>query len=292
MQHTSTVALRLDPHPRHIDALLRFRLRFEPMFVGGVLLLIAVAIAAYFITKSDLTNHRDDVPVGHGEVIEVEEEVNRKTGAVTAYVVTARFEGASVMSRFNNVDWQPRLGEKVTIVGDGNPRHTMIAGGRLGGNPLLPLFVSGAIIVVFASSFLLHLWRTQRHLKLLEFGREGEAVFLRRKERWNKKGDDILVYEFFDGVRTRTLKNTSPGAHDQDRTEPILFDDTSAVFLESLPGLLHIEAGRFVAREPASRFEGLLALAMLPLAVLLLAAALWHGEVRTVDDLARVVLHS
>jgi hypothetical protein len=292
MQQTSAVALRLDALPREIDAPLRFRLRFEPMYGWAVAIsLLCIGCFLYIAVYCDLADHSDDTVIAQGKITAVEEVIVRtKRGPrVERYVVTATYPGGSVVSHFLDTSPpEPRVGAQVDILGDGDPKHVVIAGGRLRhGKLLFPLLFSLFPFIFYLCSFAIHLLVTQRHLSLLLHGKEGVATFVREKPA--RKGPPARVYEFFDGKKTKTLVNKSPGKHDSDAQEPILFDRWSAVFLESLPGHLRIERGRFVAREPATLRAGAFAIAAMPLLVALCAAALWYGEVRTVADLLRAM---
>jgi hypothetical protein len=195
---------------------------------------------------------------------------------------------SSMRQSWNSEAWEPpRVGARVDILGDGDPEHLVIAGGRLRhGRIFLPLLFSVVPFIFYIAAFGVHVVRTNRQLFLLQYGRRGEAKFVRLKPK--RKGPDARVYEFFDGRRRRELVNNSPGRNDSDELEPILFDHRSGVFLEALPGHLRIEDGRFVAREPATRLAGAFAIAVVPVLLVLLAATFWYAEVRSADDLLRL----
>ncbi len=85
-----------DPLPREVDALLRFRLRFEPMHPWAVLLAILCLFCFQYIARyCDLTDHTDDTVIAQGEITDVEEVIarNKRGRYVDYYVVTARSPG-------------------------------------------------------------------------------------------------------------------------------------------------------------------------------------------------------
>jgi hypothetical protein len=248
---TSAAPLRLDPRPRHVPWLLRQRLRFVPLLYPMIFGIPFMLGGALFLAETDLTDHDDDTVVGVARVVDVDFHKDSE-GDVTRYAVTAVLpDGRRFTSHFENSRQWHQIGDSATAFGDAHPHHLRLESGHLRqkGAGLQVLF-SVLVVLFVVVGTAQQVRKAKADIHLLCEGSEAQAHLVRHVK--GDDGPDTLTFRFFDGVREREFSHTTSSTTSltDEPYEAVLFDDDSAVLLDSLPGLPRVEDGHLVVRRP------------------------------------------
>lgn len=272
---TSAAPLRLDPRPRHVPWLLRQRLRFVPLLLPMIFGVPFVLASAVILSGTDMTDHDDDVAVGVARVADVDFHKDSE-GDVTKYVVTAVLpDGRRVVSHFQTSSQWHQIGDSATVFGDVDPNHLRLESGYLRHEaPGYPLVLALLVLFFTVCGTAHYVLKAKADIHLLRDGSEGQAHLVRHEK--GDDGPDTLTFRFFDGVRDREFSHTTSSTTSltDEPHEAVLFDDDSAVLLDSLPGAPRVEGGQLVVHRPWLAVVGLVVPGIVVANVVLFVVAL------------------